>query len=386
MYSYTHKPDVVAFSETWLSWGTKYIPKFVNYTGVFKNRVTFAGGLGFLVKHGVQHQNINLVPYQSGYLEVQAVKVVTINSKQLCILNIYNPGKAVTVEELRHYIAQLGDYYIITGDLNAHTKILDSNCNNENSTGKSLENILINDNVCINNPLNMYTYVSPTTGKRSCLDVCMSSSNIAPLVQVTTSSDIGSDHVPLKILIEIEPLINVIKFPPKWKINASNILKFTQCLSNSRAEMFRPCSVDALTEDFINRIRSAALETLGQTSGEMHFRKKRTIWWNDGCSRAVAERRRARRILEKHPTKEHLKDYREKSLTARNICRTSKRESFREYIGSLQYDTPKKEIWQKIRAVKNKSYSPLMPIEDNGNLITDSFEKANRYAKYIENI
>ena len=296
LLTYSQKPDIVAFSETWLSWGTKYIPKFVNYTGVFKNRVTFAGGLGFLIKHGVQYQDVPITPYQSGYLEVQAVRVVSANSQQICILNVYNPGKVITVQEFRHYIAQLGDCYIITGDLNAHTKVLDSNCDKENGTGRSLEYILANDNICINNPLNMYTYVSPKTGRRSCLDVSMSSSNIAPVIQVSTTTDVGSDHVPVKILVEVEPLLNKLKFPPKWKVNADNIREFSHSLAHSRTKIIRPCSIDELTEDFIMRIREAALETIGQTSGEVHCRQKRTIWWNEKCSRAVAERRRVRRL------------------------------------------------------------------------------------------
>ena len=44
---YTHKPDFVAFSETWI---THHSPQFYNYNAIWKNRLGgLWGGLGFLL-------------------------------------------------------------------------------------------------------------------------------------------------------------------------------------------------------------------------------------------------------------------------------------------------------------------------------------------------
>ena len=44
---YTQKPDIVAFTETWLVDNSRYKPKFVGYNSEFKNGAGFAGGIVF---------------------------------------------------------------------------------------------------------------------------------------------------------------------------------------------------------------------------------------------------------------------------------------------------------------------------------------------------
>ena len=307
------------------------MPKFFNYSAIFKNRVGFAGGIGFLIKQGVQYQSVNLVPYQSGYLKVQAIKVITTNQQKTNILNMYNQGKAATVMELRHYIEQLGSKYIIVGDLNAHSKVLDSRCCRPNFTGRSLEQVLACDDICLNNPLNMFTYISPNSGKRSCLDLSLSSPNLAPYIQVTTTTDVGSDHVPVKVLVDVEPIKIDVKIPLKWKINENNLIEYSNNLKSSSPRITMPNDVESRASDFISRIREAATKSIKQTKGEIKLRKKRTAWWDAKCSKAVAERRKARRALEKHPTQQNLQVYKEKSINARNICKARKKVISRIY-------------------------------------------------------
>ena len=89
--------------------------------------------------------------------------------------NIYNPNKNISVNELRHYIAQLGSTFILTGDFNAHNNLLDDNINNPNQSGCSLEEIILNDNICLINPRNFYTHYTLNTQNpgKSCLDLVL---------------------------------------------------------------------------------------------------------------------------------------------------------------------------------------------------------------------
>ena len=48
---YTQKPDILCITETWLS---KHEPKFINYTPEWKHRGGLGGGVGILVRRGVQ--------------------------------------------------------------------------------------------------------------------------------------------------------------------------------------------------------------------------------------------------------------------------------------------------------------------------------------------
>ena len=385
---YSQKPEVVAFTETWLTEDDdRYIPKFLGYMKEFKNRVGMhGGGVGILIKQGLNYQKLDVTPYIGGYLEYQAVRILTNNGDSVSICNMYNPGNSVTTQEIKHYISQLGNKFILIGDFNAHSRILDSNCMRANFTGRTLETLLAEEDLCLVNPQNMYTYVCPNNGKRSCLDLCLASPNIAALATIKTGADVGSDHVPIKVTIDKSPNINNIVFSKKWKINASNVMDFSHSLSKSKTELVKPCSIDEQVEEFTNRVISAATDNIKQTTGKCVFRQKRTIWWDRECSRMVAERRRARKQLERHPTQQNLLIYRAKSAEVCKLCKKKKKESFQRYIESVKYDTPKKEVWGKIRAVKNISYSCTMPIEVDNILITDPVEKANKYAYLLKEI
>ena len=200
---FLQKPDIVCFQETWLS---KHEPKFINYIPIWKHRQAFAGGLGIMVRRGIQHQLVNINMLSEGHLECQAIKILLSNNNTLVLLNIYNQGKSISVEEFRHYMNQLGGKYIITGDLNAHTPVLTNISQKKNATGRMLEQVLLEDNICIMNPINMFTYLSPKTGKLSCLDIYLASPNIASKTEVEASTDVGSDHRAIKIKLHIKNL------------------------------------------------------------------------------------------------------------------------------------------------------------------------------------
>ena len=68
---------------------------------------------------------------------------------------------------------------MLMGDFNAHSKILCTKCVRLNFTGATLKNLIMHEDICLINPVNFYTYVNSQNGKRSCLDLCLTSSNIA---------------------------------------------------------------------------------------------------------------------------------------------------------------------------------------------------------------
>ena len=209
------KPDIFCFTETWL---TSYIPKFHNYSSHWKNRNQgTGGGLGILVAAGLSHRSYPLILYDDGHLEVQAVTVDTGRSS-LVILNVYNPNKNLTIAEIEFYVNQLGNKYLIMGDFNAHTPILTSTDTASNQTGKTLEHLLTNYNICLNNPFNFYTYLDRRSGRQSCLDLCLSSPNLSTSISMKHQRDLGSDHKTIQILLNTCCTKVEAKKIPKWKI------------------------------------------------------------------------------------------------------------------------------------------------------------------------
>ena len=155
---YVQKPALFCFTETWMK--EKYEPRFIGYRSIWKNREDGYGGVGILVKIEHSYKEINLVRYDGGVLEVLAIDLVLQTGEVISILNCYNPNDRVTVSEMRHYIQQLSRKYVIVGDFNAHTTVLDTKNTRSNYAGRMLETLLTEDQVCIVYPLNMYTYIS----------------------------------------------------------------------------------------------------------------------------------------------------------------------------------------------------------------------------------
>ena len=71
-----------------------------------------------------------------------------------------------------------------------------------------IQQLLLNRNICLANPVDLFTYVNAATGKRSCLDLCFVSASLVVDTAVSTLDEVGSDHVPISVEIEREPTIN----------------------------------------------------------------------------------------------------------------------------------------------------------------------------------
>ena len=134
------EPDVFCLCETWLS--ERFVPKFKNYMAEWKHRGTAGGGLGILIQNGLQYRTLNVPEFAGGSLEAQIIKIFIDDSEPLHILNLYNPNKNVSIEELEYYVGKLGNKYLIIGDFNAHSPVLDSNVRSSNLTGRLLKALL----------------------------------------------------------------------------------------------------------------------------------------------------------------------------------------------------------------------------------------------------
>ena len=109
--------------------------------------------------------------------------------------------------------------------------------------------------------------------------------------------DVGSDHYPLIISVNVVPKSRIIGRPPKWKIKDADWGLWVPKIPDSTLE-----SSNSTTElnDPEKRIEQASTTVLGKTY-RVPFTGRKTPWWNGLC-RNVLERRKAREVLEKRPS------------------------------------------------------------------------------------
>ena len=373
-------PHILCLGETWLT--QKFTPSFPNYCAEWAHRLGQAGGgLGILLHQELQYKPLALTPYADGALEAHGVTLYLPDATPLNLLNVYNPHKSVSFAEMNHFLSQLGSHYIVVGDFNAHSPILNSTVRCPNATGRALEALFDNTPVCLINPLNMYTYVDRRSGKQSCLDLCLSSPNIAPLLSISPLVDVGSDH----LLLEITANLSLSAYT--WYKHSRIIIRdeslgfFT--MSCQPSAHILPTSINCLADDFAERIKSSASLAFGQPTRSRLVHRRKTPWWNPQCHAAVAARRRAYRLFRSHPTMENLGFYRTLTTVARNTLHDAKKTSFQSFVSGLDHTIPQGVLWSHLKAFKSTYAPQTFPLEVNGVPLLDPLLKADHFNKYF---
>ena len=375
------RPDFVALSETWV---TRHVPKVYNYQAEWVHRFDRqGGGLGMLIRRGIQYQLHNLNHYPDGVLEYQAIKIHLQDQSSLIVFSIYNPNKNVTSDEIEFYINQLGNKYVIIGDFNAHSPVLSSRCTRRDHTGQTVERMISEMDCCLVTPYDFFTRLDVAHLSRACLDLCFASTNIAPQCTVELLRDVGSDHLPVKINIITEPKFNNCKTRKRWITNESNLHNFSRDVPPS--SLVGPSGTETTLEDFTNRLLTSAKKNLRSTTGKL-AKSKKGPWWDSDCYRAIYQRRKARKLLERSPNMENANIYQEKHKIALDITKKKKDDSFENYVSSINMDTPTAEVWRRIKGLNPNTFSSIPPLMDGGDLLLDNHDKANLIARtFAEN-
>ena len=311
-YIIKEDPDIFCFNETWLE---NITPKFYGYDSIWKHRNRHGGGVGIIVKDNIHFQQVNMQPYNNAAAEVICIKVKLKNRKNLNILCIYNSEGKMEKREFIHYIRQVENNFIIMGDLNARTQVLDTRITRTNVTGRALEEVLISEDICLVNKQNFYTFINEASGQASCLDLCLVSPALFLNTSLDRGDDIGSDHSPIVAEINLLPEISAILSPSRYKVNNLENDKWEKWTKAIPTGEENYNNIEHMNKNITQRLIAASEITLNKSNGKIR-KKKSTPWWSIDCSRAVAARRYARRKLEKHSTAMNLKNYNQKKNAA----------------------------------------------------------------------
>ena len=133
--------------------------------------------------------------------------------------------------------------------------------------------------------------------------------------------------------------------------------------------------------NFGKLLTSAADTAFGKTRGAQRAKFSRP-WWSAECAKVVAQRRRAKKRMERRPTPANVMEFRRLSGKAKRIIKNAKRESWRRFCKSLTAETPRGQVWKVIRSMSGKGNgaSSDVPLEINGLSLTNAAAKANLLA------
>jgi|UniRef100_A0A2P2HYR2 ribonuclease HI len=366
LFLYTSKPDVLCLCETWLK---KNEPKFIGYNSIWLNRIGIAkGGLGILVREDIDYRGKQLNIFTNGGLELQGIQIA-YGTETVDIINCYNPQKNITLEEFRYYFLQLNRSFVMVGDYNAHLPMWDKR-GRSNLTGRNLGKAMENFSMGLLNDKDIPTYIDNRTGTTSCLDLCIVSYNLMIVGECERGEDLGSDHFPMKFTFGMRVNKSDLDVQKKWKIAEANWENFRNKLTMINENQVKP--LDATTSNMLitNKILEAARENIPMTSGTKSYNFY-TPWWDAECMHAVAERKKAKGKLWRAPTLENLINYKKCEAKAKNVKLKKTRDSWAEFVDSMNSTTTTKETWNKIKSIgglrskKNTYAMEGIPFEDD---------------------
>ena len=384
-YVYSEQPDVICLSETFIKTKTRE-PKFLGYHEPYSKYREHAerGGLSIVIRETIEYRPVNLVPYNGGCLECQAV---SLNSElgKVDILNIYNPHKVVTKEEYIFYLRQLNSNFVMVGDFNSHS-ILWEYDGQTNSAGRELEKLL-NDaciDICLLNDEFMKTYIDSRTGSASCLDLCFCSSNLVLQGEIMRERDLGSDHFPIKSTFGLKLIKTPILVKQRWKYKEANWKTYQTCLKDDTYNSVWPTDASKANSMLTERVTDAAKISVPQTSGKKTYNLT-VHGMTAECRQAIRDRGAAKGRLFRSPTPENLELVKLHENRAKWKVKNGRQGSWREFIGTIDCETSNSEMWQKVSCIRRgKVFCPVYPVgahgltlKDRANLFVDHFTKNN---------
>ena len=148
-----------------------------------------------------------------------------------------------------------------------------------------------------------------------------------------------------------------------------------------------PYSVENLHRDVDNRIMCASKKNINVTTGILNPSCYNWDIESHGGAKKLARKQLKDEKQEGNQSSIHLanlQDYKAKTNTAKNAIKETKKESQQKYVNDIKNFTPIKDIWCKIRSIKNKQKIESNPIIQNDVMITNSKVKTDELAEHFK--
>ena len=373
------QPSVVSLQETFLKEN-----KTINFKG-YSSFHSFAseingtphGGSAILVNSSVPHTKLNL------YTSLQAVAIRVTCRKTITVCSIYlPPSMAFNTNDFYDLLHQLPPPILITGDFNSHSTLW--GCTKLDRRGKMVEDILTKHNLCILNDASS-TYIHPATGSSSAIDLSICSPDIFLDMQWKTLDDLcGSDHYPISISFGS---IETSSAVPSWKLRKADWPSFSKKASEELGYSNPAVSFDEFSEKLITIAKNNIPKS------KFSVRKHNTVWFNDTCKEAIKERKKALRKVKSSPTSENIQKYKVIRGQARRTIKTARRQSWQNFVSSINSRTSIKRVWNMINKISGKrppaevkhlqvSDKEITAVADIADTLADSFSEISSNKHY----
>ena len=135
--------------------------------------------------------------------------------------------------------------------------------------------------------------------------------------------------------------------------------------------------------DLLNgTLHSAGVASIPRTTGL--FRRRPVPWWSNELKILHRATRTALTRCRNHRTEERVIEYKRNRARFRRAIKAARRQSWANFVSSINSRTPQSVMWQKIRKIAGKfTPSPPPVLKVNGNYIADAQEVSNIFSEHL---
>lgn len=368
-----HNIDIVLLQET--KFTSEFSPKIPNFKVFSRNVVCNVnqiahGGVSIFVRESFNPKRIFL----DTPLQAVAVQIDLPEPTIFCSFYVQEKDN-VSKSQVQSLVDQLGNRFVIAGDMNAHNPLWEHH--QYNKLGEILEEIMNENNLNLLNNEEA-TYLNPRSGRWSILDLTFSSFNVVFDYEWQTIPDLsGSDHLPIKFQMLPKSRANW-QVEKRFQEHKADWVKYT---SKTSKICVLDLDQDSLN-DFNNQVLAIAEKTIPMNSMKQH--RKVVPWWNAEIDAAVRDRRRAFRRLKRNFNLKNVLNLNQVTARAKRLIKVAKRESTNNFCSSITPNTPIKSVYSNIKKIQGiSSSSSVRALKVNNQLITDPRDIAEAMAEHF---
>ena len=191
--------------------------------------------------------------------------------------------------------------------------------------------------------------------------------------------DLGSDHFPVycELISTRRRVENPTAVHGLYNIKKANWKSFKEAISRTQNH---ECSVEAIEE----ALRKAADESIPKKkpSGNSNHINS---WWTEEISTLRRERQRARKRWKLKRTTTHRIYYNKCNAVLRKAILVAKRKSWREFVSSMNPNTPSSAVWRRFRAIEGATGKKIEQIKlPSGVWLEEDSEKAEAFNNFYK--
>lgn len=382
LLSFTRGPACVCLQETFHGILNPQPPR--NYSLVsapsivpFRPGVRASRGVITLVHSDVPYHPLTLTTT----LEAVAIRL-QIQSKPYTVCNLYlSPTENVTGRQLQDLIAQLPRPFLVLGDFNARHPTWGDDTHNPR--GRIVAEFLLTSDVCLLNTGHP-THFHVQTASLSCIDLSFSSPDCFTDFLWEREDDLyGSDHFPLLLTCH-RPAPPPEDQEPRYLFHRANWNLFRRLTRTPPDLSANDSAVADQLEAFLTYIHGAARLAIPMS---VPGRGSPVPWWTAECARTHRVRKSARRRYQRTRSDIDRIALNRATAIARHTKRQARRQSWRDFVSSINSTTPISKVWKKISKISGKyRRDPIPCIHHQGELVVEPASVADLLAAHMAGV